>query len=207
MGSHIFTGLGIVLAGAVLTGALLVGDSVRGTLEARGLSRIAEADAVLATREREFRADLAEELAGHLVDVQLAPAWRMIGQGRSESAGLGGVQVVGCDARMGAMAHKPWPQPDPGEAFVSESLAQELGLKEGLRILNGRVRLDIVRRADDVAAAWRQGVNPLPHFLARIGRCAEGECPLDGDSTVEGELIAEVGLQLGWGHVGRLRLQ
>ena len=131
MGSHIFTGLGIVLAGAVLTGALLVGDSVRGTLEARGLSRIAEADAVLATREREFRADLAEELAGHLVDVQLAPAWRMIGQGRSESAGLGGVQVVGCDARMGAMAHKPWPQPDPGEAFVSESLAQELGLKEG----------------------------------------------------------------------------
>ncbi|MDE0914494.1 MAG: ABC transporter permease [Planctomycetota bacterium] len=131
MGSHIFTGLGIVLAGAVLTGALLVGDSVRGTLEARGLSRIAEVDAVLATREREFRADLAEELAGHLVDVQLAPAWRMIGQGRSESAGLGGVQVVGCDARMGAMAHKPWPQPEPGEAFVSESLAQELGLKEG----------------------------------------------------------------------------
>ena len=130
MGSHIFTGLGIVLAGAVLTGALLVGDSVRGTLEARGLSRIAGADAVLATREREFRADLAEELAGHLVDVQLAPAWRMIGQGRSESAGLGGVQVVGCDARMGAMAHKPWPQPEPGEAFVSESLAQELGLKE-----------------------------------------------------------------------------
>ncbi|MDP6738627.1 MAG: ABC transporter permease [Planctomycetota bacterium] len=131
MGSHIFTGMGIVLAGAVLTGALLVGDSVRGTLEARGLVRIAGADAVLSTREREFRADLAQELAGHLMDVQLAPAWRMVGQGRSESAGLGGVQVIGCDARMGALAHKPWPQPEPGEAFVSMSLAQELGLKEG----------------------------------------------------------------------------
>jgi ABC-type antimicrobial peptide transport system permease subunit len=131
MGSHTFTGLGIALAGAVLTGALLVGDSVRGTLEARGLSRIAGADAVLATQGREFRADLAQELAGHLDGVQLAPAWRMVGQGRSGSAGLGGIQVIGCDARMGAMAHKPWPKPEPGEAFVSTSLANELGLREG----------------------------------------------------------------------------
>jgi ABC-type lipoprotein release transport system permease subunit len=131
MGSHLFTGLGIVLAGAVLTGALLVGDSVRGTLEARGLARIAGADAVLATREREFRADLAQELAGHLTGIQLAPAWLMVGQGRSEDAGLGGVQVIGCDARLGAMAHQPWPQPEPGEAFVSDTLARGLGLKEG----------------------------------------------------------------------------
>jgi len=134
LGSQLFTGLGIALAGAVLTGALLVGDSVRGTLEARALERIGRADVVLVTHEREFQADLARELSGYLDDVLLAPAWRLVGQARSESAGLGGVQVIGCDGRLGSLAHESWPEPGAGKVFVSDSLATGLGLELGSEV-------------------------------------------------------------------------
>ncbi|HEY1067838.1 MAG TPA: hypothetical protein VGE52_17075, partial [Pirellulales bacterium] len=53
--------LGVAVATAVLTGALLVGDSVRGSLRDTALDRLGKIDVVL-TGERFFRETLAEEL-------------------------------------------------------------------------------------------------------------------------------------------------
>ncbi|MCB0294884.1 MAG: hypothetical protein KDG51_06515, partial [Calditrichaeota bacterium] len=53
--------LGAAIAAAVLTGALLVGDSVRGSLRDMTLERLGDIDYALVS-ERFFRAALAEDL-------------------------------------------------------------------------------------------------------------------------------------------------
>lgn len=59
--SNLSVGLGVAVAAAVLTGALIVGDSVRGSLEALAFERLGRIDNVLVTRYF-FRQQLALEL-------------------------------------------------------------------------------------------------------------------------------------------------
>src|SRR3954447_17207303 len=59
---HIAVALGVAVATAVLTGALLVGDSMRGSLRDLTLQRLGRIDTVLVAGHP-FRASLAAELA------------------------------------------------------------------------------------------------------------------------------------------------
>src|SRR3982751_4315702 len=59
---HIAVALGVAAATAVLTGALLVGDSMRGSLRHLVLDRLGRIDDVLVV-DRFFRAGLASDLA------------------------------------------------------------------------------------------------------------------------------------------------
>jgi putative ABC transport system permease protein len=59
---HLTVALGVAVATAVLTGALLVGDSVRGSLRDLTLQRLGRIDSALVTGHM-FRAALADELA------------------------------------------------------------------------------------------------------------------------------------------------
>ena len=59
---HVAVALGVAVATAVLTGALLVGDSVRGSLRDLTLQRLGRIDSVLVAGHM-FRAALADELA------------------------------------------------------------------------------------------------------------------------------------------------
>ncbi len=139
LGSHTLTGVGVMIAGMVLTGALLVGDSVRGTLHARALGRIGRADSVLFTQDRLFEDDWVLRLERLLPEYELAHAWMLAGRARGPSSGAGSVQIIGCDERLGALAIEGWSQapdasgacPLPGEAFVSDVLAEALGASVG----------------------------------------------------------------------------
>jgi putative ABC transport system permease protein len=61
--SHLAVALGVMAGTAVLTGALLVGDSVRGSLRGLTLERLGRVDEVLLAPNF-FRRELADELAG-----------------------------------------------------------------------------------------------------------------------------------------------
>src|SRR5688500_13035669 len=61
---HLAVALGVMVATAVLTGALLVGDSMRGSLRDLTLERLGRVDSVLVAGHL-FRAVLADELAGN----------------------------------------------------------------------------------------------------------------------------------------------
>ena len=97
-----------VIAGtAVIGGALVVGDSVRGSLRQISLDRLGRIDDVL-TGMRFFREDLAQELAGRPAIQErfsaIAPALMVGGtflatHGDS-SRRAGGVQVFGTDERL-----------------------------------------------------------------------------------------------------------
>ena len=57
--SHAGTLLGAIVAGAVLTGSLVVGDSVKRTLQNQAEQRLGKIQIALVQHDRFFRADLA----------------------------------------------------------------------------------------------------------------------------------------------------
>src|SRR3954454_15337014 len=85
--------LGVAVGTAVLTGALLVGDSLRGSLRALTLDRLAWVDDALLPG-RFFRAALASELPAE----KAAPAILLQGSAGSEKSRVGNVTVLGVDA-------------------------------------------------------------------------------------------------------------
>src|SRR5690348_998716 len=61
---HVAVALGVAVATAVLTGALLVGDSMRGSLRDLTLERLGKIDSVVVAGHM-FRAALADEVAAN----------------------------------------------------------------------------------------------------------------------------------------------
>ncbi len=136
--------LGVAAATAVLIGALIVGDSVRGSLRSLALDRLGRIDEVL-VGERFFRAELAEELAtdprwpsdgGSVVPVLLFP--RATVQSRGGGARATGVFLIGAERdfwELGDFDARPQPLPGPQEIVLNEPLARELGVQTDDQLL------------------------------------------------------------------------
>src|SRR5688572_3978670 len=110
---------GVAVATAVLTGALLVGDSVRGSLRELALQRLGPVDHALVA-PRFFDESLAKRLSAQQFSV--VPAVLVRG-GASDAPGrysTGGVQVmaVGGD----------WVPVQPGQCVINGALAESLGM-------------------------------------------------------------------------------
>ena len=131
------------MASAVLTGALLVGDSVRGSLRELTLERLGGIDVALVS-DRFFRQELLDDLTAFpefaATRGEAAPAVILRGaavHGDSD-ARASGVSIHGIDERF-AKLHGAHPDLDlgrrPGQIFpsvaISRGLARELGAAEG----------------------------------------------------------------------------
>ncbi len=139
---HIAVTLGVAIATAVLTGALIVGDSVRGSLRHLALDRLQQIDFAL-TSDRYFRADLADELAkqpefvgsfSHVAPISLLSDVTVEAKGSGRNAN---VLLVGADERFWDFcgddqdAARPKQLPGDGEIVLNEPLATRLGVFEG----------------------------------------------------------------------------
>jgi putative ABC transport system permease protein len=135
--------LAVMAASAVLTGALLIGDSMRGSLRHLLLDQLGQIDEVLVT-DRFFRAQLADELesqpsfSGHFS--QAIPS--VLVQGTLENPRSGGalragrVMVLGCDERFWSLGSGgPRKSPGRGEIVLNAPLAAELGAVVGDEVL------------------------------------------------------------------------
>lgn len=149
---HLATALGVLAATAVLTGALLVGDSMRGSLRALTLERLGPISEVL-TSDRLFRATLAEELAASPEFAEhFAAAVPVVLLGTSaENADsrprkrAGQVTLVGCDGRFWALGSSPPKLTIPDRSVVlNQPLADRLGVAVGQRILLQLPRLTAI---------------------------------------------------------------
>ncbi len=129
---------GVGVAVAVLSGALLVGSSVRQSLRELALGRLGTVDTVV-TAPTFFRERLAAELGAAAADFEAAvPLIALNGFATDPASGRRafGVQVYGIDERFWAFHGRPSRQvPGRGEAFLSEGLARELGIAAGAAIL------------------------------------------------------------------------
>jgi ABC-type lipoprotein release transport system permease subunit len=132
--------LGVAAATAVLTGALLVGDSVRGSLRHLALDRLGGIDSVLIT-QRFFRTELADETANRVEECyrDVFPAMLLTGtidRTGAEARRASDVTVIGSDDRFWQQGDvRPEQLPKFNEVVLNETLAGELGAQVGDRLI------------------------------------------------------------------------
>jgi putative ABC transport system permease protein len=132
--------LGVAAAVAVLSGALLVGDSVRGSLRDLFLQRLGKTEQVL-TASGFFREQLSDEIKAQAGIARgftdSAPLIEIEGSISNEAnkTRAGGVRVYGIDDRFKDFHFRELRTPQNREVLISNSLAQELGAKPGESVL------------------------------------------------------------------------
>jgi len=143
--------LGVAVGSAVLTGALLVGDSLRGSLRAKAERQLAGVEAA-AFFPRPVRAAVAPGPPG-----TTAPALVLPGSVEADNDGyLGRVTVYGIDRRFGplALSGVDWDaKPKRGSAPVvlSHRVAERLGVKVGDKVQVGVQRFSDLPRSSSLA--------------------------------------------------------
>ncbi len=145
--------LGVAAATAVLTGALIVGDSMRGSLRELTLDRLGRVDALLVAQGF-FREALADEITNNDVFQQhFSDATPVIlfpngtaQRSQSESTkNLGGVNVLGIHAdfwQFGDSELAGIPELADDEVIINEVVADDLGINTG-QLQSGDVRLTV----------------------------------------------------------------
>jgi len=132
--------LGVATAVAVLAGALLVGDSVRGSLRDLVLQRLGRADrAVLSSGffRESFAAALELETSAPSSTRELAPLVVMQGLVSDQASGrrASRVAVYGVDDRFWEFHRVKIRGPEGREAYVSRALAADVGAAAGSDIV------------------------------------------------------------------------
>src|SRR6187399_2445623 len=138
--SHLAVIAGVATAVAVLAGALLVGDSVRGSLRDLVLQRLGRTDRIV-TSTGFFREALAAEMRA---DAQFASSYSgavplVVLQGvvtdQASGRRVSHAAVYGVDDRFWTFHQVDRRGPGNRDAFVSRALADDLGLTPGGTVL------------------------------------------------------------------------
>jgi len=132
--AHVAVILGAAVSTMVLTGTLMVGDSVESSLEKTTELRLGNTHYVFSGIDRFFRSALAVEIADSL-NISVAPILQLNGIASSEGGALKAypINIVGIDEQFENIipGNESYIIPDANEAFISENLANRLSLKEG----------------------------------------------------------------------------
>jgi putative ABC transport system permease protein len=137
-GTNLAVVLGVTAATAVITGALIVGDSVRGSLRQMSLERLQKIDDVLVV-PRFVHEDLARELAARpefkARFEAAAPALMLNAAFVAGRGGLsrraGEVQIFGGDARLWQLIDIKPPELAGNDTVINERLAERLRVHAG----------------------------------------------------------------------------
>jgi len=171
-GIHLAVAIGVAVGTAVLAGALLVGDSVRGSLRNLTLDRLGAIDHALVS-DRYFREDLAEDLAEATnfayAFERAAPA--VLIRGSLEAADTGArasrVNIHGIDDRFLEFYGGETKLPEGREALINQSLAKELGVEAGGSILL-RFQTDTLIPSEFVMGRKSENVRTLRLTVASV---------------------------------------
>jgi ABC-type antimicrobial peptide transport system permease subunit len=188
---HAAVALGVAAATAVLTGALLVGDSVRGSLKQLAFDRLGRIDELLIV-DRFFRRELVQELAASprfaeaysaAVPAILFPAGtveRATDTGRRRASG---VTVIGADRdfwNLGDPQHSPKRAPGEGEIILNAPLADEVGAAVGDLVVDRIANLAELKVIEIIAAQSLGRFSLVPmqnspkNAYVSLGTLAEG---------------------------------
>ena len=127
---HLWVILGTMISTAILVGALVIGDSVRHSLQQIVFNRLGTTELALSSGDRFFEVRMADDLSNSL-RTAVAPLLQTRGIAIAEGGQrrVNSIQVVGVDARFGEIggAKDFYNQMAPGEAIVNRHLAERLG--------------------------------------------------------------------------------
>lgn len=133
---HFAVLLGTIISTAVLTGALIIGDSVKNSLHTLLDMRLGEIEYAMPTADRFVRAELAKDLSSEL-GVQVSPVLNVKGlaiESETQSR-VNGVHVYGIDQSFSDFAEGELSELKKDEVAISDNLAEKLSLKEGSEFL------------------------------------------------------------------------
>jgi putative ABC transport system permease protein len=177
--SHLGALLGAAVGSTVLVGALAVGDSVRESLRQIGLRRLGHVQLALASNDRFFRAELADELEKP-IDGLAVSALQLSGTASTSDGSARGnrVQLLGVPEKFWTLAleQPSFPQPAPGEVVINDRLATQLKAKPGDTLVMRVSKPSKLSRdaplapQEDQAAALRLTVSAIasPEALGRF---------------------------------------
>ena len=136
---HIGTILGAIVASAVLTGSLVVGDSVKKTLQNQAHQRLGQVQVSMEQHDRFFRSDLAKQFKlGEQAQFTSLLKLNAAGYSENEEGQIkkraNNIQLIGIEDSFWShailKANKP-PLLAEDEALINPRLAQQLGLEAG----------------------------------------------------------------------------
>lgn len=137
---------GVALTSAILSGAFVVGDSVKESLRRNAEARLSGIGPVFLGGERFFTASLADRVAAQLGDEALvAPVLQIEGTAANREGGrrVNRIQIVGVDERFWRLSLAgEMPEGFEDERFIAinRALADRIGAKEGDTLI---VRIEV----------------------------------------------------------------
>jgi len=136
---------GTIISTAVLTGALVIGDSVRKSLDNLVDLRLGTVEYALQSGDRFFRDELANDLA-EKIDVPSTSLLMVDGIAidPGTSSRLNSVQVLGIDPYFWTFTDHEMHLPDRNETIISQNIADALELKIGSDFLLRVENADII---------------------------------------------------------------
>jgi len=145
--THLWVVLGTMVSTAVLVGALVIGDSVRHSLQQIVYDRLGTTEFALSSGDRFFESRMADDLSNSLETI-VAPLLQTRGIAIAEGGQrrVNNIQVVGMDARFGEIggARDFYGQMAPDETIVNRQLAENLGIEENDEVLLRFQKLDVM---------------------------------------------------------------
>jgi len=103
--ANLWVAMGVAISTAVLTGGLIVGDSVKYSLEQTVVYRLGQTTHALISGERYFTADLAEKLNAQGISTSAALQLEGIASSDGGQLKLNNIQVWGIDTNFSKFAH------------------------------------------------------------------------------------------------------
>lgn len=136
--THLGVLIGAALGALVLTGALLVGDSVKATLHSQALARVGRVETAMTSGDRFFRAQLSDAVSVNATSVLLLRASIARADG---AARVNAIQLMGVDKGFWEMSpsflpgsSEPVETPQDG-VILNDRLAHQLQAKVGDTII------------------------------------------------------------------------
>ena len=173
---HLAVGIGVALTAAILSGALVVGDSVKESLRRNAAARIARVETVVIGGERFFTADLAARVQKASGAEVVAPVMQVEGTVTAQGGGTreNGVQVLGVDAnfwKLGVSGAAPTVTANDDWFAINDVLARRLGVKVGDRLI---LRVEIPGALSKDAPLSGESDRVLPLTL-EVGEIVEAD--------------------------------
>jgi len=129
---HLLLFIGMILSTAILTSALIIGDSVKYSLNNIVSKRLGNTQQIIQTQERYFPASFSKTLATEL-NTGTASVLLLRGMASSDNSEIRvpNIQVCGVDSSFWAIGNCIMPALKQNEVIVNHKLAEKLNLKIG----------------------------------------------------------------------------
>ncbi len=136
--ANLLVAVGVVISTMVLTGSLIIGDSVRYSLEQATFYRLGETTHLVSVTERYFRQEMADEIEADNREIKATPI--LLLEGIAVSGGgqqrVNKVQVIGVNSDFVEIAKSNlFAKLENNEIAISKNLAERLQVSEGDNIL------------------------------------------------------------------------